>query len=107
IDLIFLSIQYALTSEPEKRGFDPSKAALQKYPITQYQPIYYVAESFKDAQAKVREFAKTLNRPFSVKYNPYTESIEVLDNKEKIVRYVQNIKSDLANFVDAFEKLKC
>ncbi|CAG8643289.1 8696_t:CDS:10 [Paraglomus brasilianum] len=99
-------LEHSLTSEPEKRVFDPNKAALQKYPITRYQPIYYVAESFKDAQAKVREFAKTLNRPFSVKYNPYTESIEVLDNKEKIVRFVQNIKSDLTNFVDALEKLK-
>jgi len=89
--------------------FDPAKAAVQEYPITTFQPLYFVAESFKDATEKVRyalatlaaerppsaicanvvsllttktastasEFAATLNRPFTVRYNPYTETIEV------------------------------
>jgi len=36
------------------RDFDPPKTAVQKYPITEYQPIYYVAESFEDAKDKMR-----------------------------------------------------
>ncbi|RIA85879.1 Biopterin-dependent aromatic amino acid hydroxylase-domain-containing protein [Glomus cerebriforme] len=98
-------LNYALSENPEKRPFDPSKTALQKYIVTEYQPIYFVAESFKDAQQKVREFAKTLNRPFSVRYNPYTESVEVLDNKEKIIRYTQNIKNDMTILIDALERI--
>ncbi|CAG8610679.1 9215_t:CDS:10 [Funneliformis mosseae] len=102
----FGELEYALTDKPEKLSFDPSKTSVQKYIVTEYQPIYFVAESFKDAQTKVREFAKTLNRPFSVRYNPYTESIEVLDNKEKIIRYTQNIKSDMTTLIDALERLQ-
>lgn len=40
-----------------------------------------MAESFKDAQEKIRAFANQMERPFTVKYDPYTQSIEVLDSK--------------------------
>jgi phenylalanine-4-hydroxylase len=43
-----------------------------------------VAESFKDAQEKVRDFAASMNRPFSVRYNALTQSVEVLDSKVNI-----------------------
>lgn len=46
-------LQYALENKAEIRPFEPAKTALQKYPITQYQPIYYVAESFEDAKEKM------------------------------------------------------
>lgn len=46
-------LQYALSGEPELRPFEPSKTALQKFPITTYQPIYYVAESFNDAKDRM------------------------------------------------------
>ena len=46
--------QYCLTDKPKVLPFDPAKTSLQKYPITEYQPVYFVAESFEDAKAKVR-----------------------------------------------------
>lgn len=49
----FGELQYALSGKPELREFEPSKTGLQKYPITEYQPIYYVAESFEDAKDKM------------------------------------------------------
>ncbi|RUP46748.1 Biopterin-dependent aromatic amino acid hydroxylase-domain-containing protein [Jimgerdemannia flammicorona] len=112
----FGELEYALSDAPEKRPFDPSKAALQKYPVTEYQPVsvagggivavvYFIAESFKDAKDKVRDFAASLKRPFSVRYNAYTQTIEVLDSKDKIVRYAQNIKDDMRNLVSALEKI--
>ncbi|CAG8446297.1 13570_t:CDS:10 [Acaulospora morrowiae] len=101
----FGELEYSLTDKPEKLPFDPYKTSVQSYIVTEYQPIYFVAESFKDAKQKVREFAKTLNRPFSIRYNPYTESIEVLDNQERILRYAHSIKSDMNILVDALEKL--
>ncbi len=78
---------------------------MTKYPITEYQPLYFVAESFKRATDKVREYAATLTRSFSVRYNPYTETIEVLDCKEKIVRYATSIRGDMQTLVDAISKL--
>ncbi|KAG0255744.1 hypothetical protein DFQ27_006084 [Actinomortierella ambigua] len=101
----FGELEYCLSGKPELRPFEPAKVAAQKYPITEYQPVYFVAESFKDAQMRVREFATSLDRPFSVRYNAYTESIEILDSKEKVIRYAQSIKTDMLTLVDALQKL--
>lgn len=49
----FGELQYCLSDKPELREFEPAKTGLQKYPITEYQPIYYVAESFEDAKEKM------------------------------------------------------
>lgn len=46
-------LQYCLTGKSEIRNFDPVKTAEQKYPITEFQPVYYVAESFDDAKEKM------------------------------------------------------
>ncbi|CAG8737138.1 15878_t:CDS:2, partial [Racocetra persica] len=101
----FGELEYALSDKPEKRPFDPSKTSLQKYYLTEYQPVYFIADSFKDAQQKVRDFSKSLDRPFSVRYNPYTESIEVLDTQEKVLRYAQSIKNDMVAMVDTLGRL--
>jgi phenylalanine-4-hydroxylase len=98
-------LEHCLSDKPEHRPFDPDKVTVQKYPITEYQPVYFVADSFKDATAKVRAFAASLKRPFSVRYNPYTQSIEVLDTQQKILHYAQSIRSDMATLCDALEKL--
>ncbi|KAF9438744.1 hypothetical protein BGZ76_005263 [Entomortierella beljakovae] len=102
----FGELEYCLSGKPEMRPFEPSKVAQQKYPITEYQPVYFVAESFKDAQMRVREFANSMERPFSVRYNAYTESIEILDSKDKVLRYAQSIKSDILTLVDALGKMQ-
>ena len=47
-------LQYCLTDEPEKRPFEPEKTTVQSYPITKYQPVYFVANSFQSAKEKVR-----------------------------------------------------
>jgi len=59
---------------------------LQKYPVTEYQPVYFAADSFESAKQKLQEFCKLIPRPFAVRYNPYTESVEVIDNKDKLLQ---------------------
>lgn len=54
LKILFCFWQYCLTEEPEKRAFEPEKTAAQSYPITKYQPIYFVADSFQSAKEKVR-----------------------------------------------------
>jgi phenylalanine-4-hydroxylase len=75
----FGELEYCLSGAPELRPFDPEVTGVTEYPITEYQPVYYVADSFAAAKDKLRAFAATLNRPFHVRYNPYTESVEILD----------------------------
>ncbi|KDO34906.1 hypothetical protein SPRG_00966 [Saprolegnia parasitica CBS 223.65] len=62
---------------PEYRPWDPYQAAKQKYPITTYQPIYYVAESLTDAKERMREFCEDMKKPFHARYNPYQQTISV------------------------------
>lgn len=47
-------LQYCLSGAPELREFEPIKTGEQKYPITEYQPVYYVAESFENAKEKMK-----------------------------------------------------
>merc|ERR1711974_398868 len=76
----FGELEYCLTDKPEIREFEPAVTGEQEYPITKYQPIYFVTESFEDAQRKMREFANTIPRSFVARYDPYTQRIH-LDSK--------------------------
>jgi len=51
---------HALSDKCEHRSFDPSITALQKYQDQEYQPIYYVAESFEDAKEKFRRWVSAV-----------------------------------------------
>jgi phenylalanine-4-hydroxylase len=54
---------------------------------------------------QVREFGRSMKRPFVVRYNAITQSIEVLDTKDKLLRYAHNIGSELNRLVSALEKM--
>lgn len=47
-------LQYCLSDKPEHREFDPDVTGVTKYHITQFQEVYYVAESFENAKDKTR-----------------------------------------------------
>ena len=49
----FGELEYCLTDKPQIKEFDPAVTGLQKYPITEYQPLYFVAESFENAIEKM------------------------------------------------------
>jgi len=70
-------LQYCVSSEPQFLPFDPSVAAEHPFPITEYQPVYFVAESFANAKEKLTEFCQSMPRPFSVRYDPYSKRVQV------------------------------
>lgn len=49
----FGELQYCLSDQPELKEFEPSITGDQKYPITEYQPMYFVADSFESAKEKM------------------------------------------------------
>ncbi|ELR14932.1 phenylalanine hydroxylase [Acanthamoeba castellanii str. Neff] len=101
----FGELEYSMSSEPELRPFDPFQACEQEYPITKYQPVYFVAESFERAKAQMRQFAESLDRPFTVHYNPFTQTVEVLDTKEKLVSLANTLRSDISLLVSGIRNL--
>ncbi|KAM9220515.1 tyrosine 3-monooxygenase [Dugong dugon] len=86
---------HSLSDEPEVRAFDPEAAAVQPYQDQTYQSVYFVSESFSDAKDKLRSYAAHIQRPFSVRFDPYTLAIEVLDSPRSIRRSLEAIQDDL------------
>ncbi|KAK0181749.1 hypothetical protein PV327_004005 [Microctonus hyperodae] len=102
----FGELEYALSGKPELRPFDPVETALQKYPITEYQPVYFVAEDFEDGKEKMLKYAQTIPKKFGVRYDPYTQSINVIDSKLQIEDLVTNVNQEMEILMDALKKLK-
>lgn len=101
----FGELQYCLSDKPQVRPFEPAKTCEQEYPITSFQPVYFVADSFDDAKTKLRQYAATIPRPFSVRYNPYTQSVEVINTKLQVVNLTKDIKGDLSLLEEALAKV--
>jgi len=100
----FGELEYSLTDKPKLLPFDPDVTATQSYPITEYQPIYFVADSFEKAKHKTAEFASTLSRPFNVRYNPFSQTIEVLDTQKKLAKFAKHIKGEVTLLAHSLEK---
>lgn len=101
----FGELEYSLSDKPEIRSFDPVKTGVQKYPITEYQPVYYVSESFEDAKEKVSNFATLIPRPFTVRYNPYTQGVDVIEDVQHIKRVAIDLRTDMNTIISALGKL--
>lgn len=52
-----------------------------------------------------RQFAATIQRPFGVRYNPYTQSVEILSNAQKIAAIVSELRGDLCIVSNALRKI--
>ena len=52
-------------------------AADLEYPITTYQPTYFVAESMMDVKSQMRAFCEKVSRPFHLRYNPLTQTVQL------------------------------
>ncbi|XP_043585004.1 tyrosine 3-monooxygenase [Bombus pyrosoma] len=97
---------HALSDKCEHRSFDPKTTAVQKYQDQEYQPIYYVAESFEDAKEKFRRWVSTMSRPFEVRYDPHTQRVEVLDSVDRLENLVSQLNTEMTHLTNAINKLK-
>ena len=97
---------HALSDKCEHRAFEPTTTALQKYQDQEYQPIYYVAESFEDAKEKFRRWVATMSRPFEVRYDPHTQRVEVLDSVDRLENLVSQLNTEMTHLTNAIDKIK-
>ncbi|MBW01440.1 Tyrosine 3-monooxygenase, partial [Eschrichtius robustus] len=96
---------HSLSEGPEIRAFDPDAAAVQPYQDQTYQPVYFVSESFSDAKDKLRSYASRIQRPFSVKFDPYTLAIDVLDSPHAIRRALDGVRDELHTLTHALSAI--
>ncbi|CAB3405293.1 unnamed protein product [Caenorhabditis bovis] len=101
----FGELQYALSDKPEVLPFDPAVTSVTKYPITEYQPKYFLAESFASAKNKLKSWAATVPRPFQIRYNAYTQRVEILDKVGALQRLARDIRNDISTLEDALGKV--
>ncbi|PNF30241.1 Tyrosine 3-monooxygenase [Cryptotermes secundus] len=98
---------HAISEKPEHRPFEPALTAVQPYQDQEYQPIYYVAESFEDAKDKFRRWVATgMSRPFEVRFNPHTQRVEVLDSVERLENLMSQLNLEILHLNNAYNKLK-
>ncbi|CAG4939924.1 unnamed protein product [Parnassius apollo] len=97
---------HALSDKPELRSFEPASTSVQPYQDQEYQPIYYVAESFEDAKEKFRRWVSTMSRPFEVRFNPHTERVEVLDSVDKLETLIWQLNTEMLHLTNAVKKLQ-
>jgi len=105
----FGELLHSLSKKPavEYRPFDCISASAQEYDDQAYQDIYYVAESFEDAKQKLRHWVTScLSRPFTVRYMPFTQSIEVLDTFASTNNLIQELKVQVTQLSGAFDQIE-
>lgn len=101
----FGELEHCLSDKPKLLPFDPAVTCTTKYPVTEYQPLYYVADSFESAKKKMREFGQTLHRDFAITYNPYTQSIEILSDMQSIVNVTQRLKNSMEAVLNGMKNI--
>ncbi len=52
-----------------------------------------------------RQFANLIPRKFGVRYNPYTSSVEVMDNMKQITTFTADLKGEMGRLEDALKKI--
>uniref|UniRef100_A0A672UPY5 Tyrosine 3-monooxygenase n=1 Tax=Strigops habroptila TaxID=2489341 RepID=A0A672UPY5_STRHB len=98
-------LMYALSNKPEYKPFDPEATAVHPYQDQAFQPLYFIAESLEDAKAKLQNYAMKIKKPFSLHYNPFTSSIEVMNTPQKVKKTLCQMKEELKNLCLALENL--
>uniref|UniRef100_A0A8C4HC17 tryptophan 5-monooxygenase n=1 Tax=Dicentrarchus labrax TaxID=13489 RepID=A0A8C4HC17_DICLA len=99
-------LKHAMSGKARILSFDPMVTCNQECLITTFQEVYFVSDSFEEAKNKMRSFAKTIRRPFTVHYNPYTQSVDVLKDTNSINSMVKDIRHELDIVEDALNRLR-
>lgn len=53
----------------------------------------------------LRKYAEQIQKPFGLRYNPYTQSVEILSNAQKITAVVSELRGDLCIVNSALKKI--
>ncbi|PIK45160.1 putative tryptophan 5-hydroxylase 1 [Apostichopus japonicus] len=99
-------LQFATSSRALVKPFNPSDVIKQECKITTFQDSYFVSQSFTAAKRQIREYTTSILRPFGVRYDPYTQSVDVIKNSNEIMTAVDELKDDLGLLNDTLTKLQ-
>ena len=52
-----------------------------------------------------RGFARSIKRPFELRYDPYTQTVDVLDSGVKVARAMADLEQQVAVLASAMKKM--
>ena len=52
-----------------------------------------------------RDYASSIRRPFSLRYNPYTQTVDILQTADQINSVIDELKDDLSLLSSVLEKV--
>ncbi|KAL5272186.1 hypothetical protein ACHWQZ_G000420 [Mnemiopsis leidyi] len=99
-------LENCVSDTSKKLPFECENIVSTKYPITTIQPVYFVAPSFSEAKRKIREFSSQIPRTFTVHYNPYTQSVQLINKRANCVKMIRDLANDMKTLEDAVNKLE-
>jgi len=68
-------------------------------------PLYYLSLSLSSHLLLCREYAKSNPRPFSIRYDAYTQSVEVINDMASVQKLVDDIKYDVDTLQHSLRKI--
>lgn len=71
---------------PKVVPFTPSVAAVQPYPITTYQPVYFLGEDMADVKDKISAYCDGMGRDVHPVYDPFTQKVEASRHVQRLPR---------------------
>lgn len=86
--------------------FQPKVTGVTKYPITTYQPVYFVCESFEDAKKIFLDYTKTMKKDVAVRYNAYTQCVEVLNSFSVCKDITKQIENSIHSLQVALDRIE-
>lgn len=116
-------LKHAVECKDKIKRFDPDVTCKQECIITAFQNGYWYTDSFEEAKEKMRclvtclfsilnktsclfrKYAEQIQKPFGLRYNPYTQSVEILSNAQKITALVSELRGDLCIVNSALKKI--
>lgn len=97
-------MQYALSGKPELKPFEAEKTAEQIYQDEDYQPVYFVTESFNEAKEQLRRYSKTIQKPYQIRYDPHTQSIRIVDDLKIIQEIHKSIEINTETMLKVLDR---
>ncbi|KAG7172561.1 Tyrosine 3-monooxygenase-like [Homarus americanus] len=103
----FGELAHALSDKPSKKDFDPAITSVQPYQDQDYQDLYFIADTVEDAQEKFRRWTfQTMSRPYEVRYEPHSQSVQTLDSVHKLEDLTSSLTSEIQRLNNAVRKMK-
>ncbi|KAI1727424.1 biopterin-dependent aromatic amino acid hydroxylase domain-containing protein [Ditylenchus destructor] len=97
-------LQHACSNVPTHEPFEPEITALRTYEDSDYQPLYFVAESIRDAMERLRVYARQLCPARMTVYRPLTRSVCQMPLEQMVKQHLKDFQQKCNETQELFKR---